>query len=273
MHAARVPHDGKEVARIGQWRLWWSRHEVNGVKQCETECVCHCYCRLTAKQVKKGINCGMELRTPKRESRTSTDMSDRSPSMCDTLYPWNWSEECNVNLSPGSSCSSPEYRDQNVVGSGNGSTSRSAGIENHRRGRPRADALTNLMMQGSTSPSNIKCTYCNRVFPREKSLQAHLRTHTGKTLLLCLSVMFVLSEMLRFLLVKPSTSKIRVTLFNDYEKRADPRDGYACLVFPARSRVPPIAIMPRFKYLNGSQRVTHPFDSSANNQNMPVIIS
>lgn len=48
-----------------------------------------------------------------------------------------------------------------------------------RRGRPRAESLNNLIMQGSTSPSSIKCTYCNRVFPREKSLQAHLRTHTG----------------------------------------------------------------------------------------------
>ncbi|XP_017769690.1 PREDICTED: MDS1 and EVI1 complex locus protein EVI1-like [Nicrophorus vespilloides] len=49
-----------------------------------------------------------------------------------------------------------------------------------RRGRPRAEELNSLILQGSTSPSSIKCTYCNRVFPREKSLQAHLRTHTGE---------------------------------------------------------------------------------------------
>lgn len=49
-----------------------------------------------------------------------------------------------------------------------------------RRGRPRADVLTTLILEGSTSPSSIKCMYCNRVFPREKSLQAHLRTHTGE---------------------------------------------------------------------------------------------
>ena len=48
-----------------------------------------------------------------------------------------------------------------------------------RRGRPRAEVLNTLILQGSTSPSSIKCSYCNRVFPREKSLQAHLRTHTG----------------------------------------------------------------------------------------------
>ncbi|KAG5317041.1 ZN367 protein, partial [Acromyrmex charruanus] len=134
----------------------------------------------------------MELHTPKREQRPSADSSaeslDRSPSMCDTtLYPWNWGEEArNVNLSPGSSCSSPEYREQHVAGldaGGGNAAGRSTagnGSESHRRGRPRADALTNLMKQGSTSPSSIKCTYCNRVFPREKSLQAHLRTHTGE---------------------------------------------------------------------------------------------
>ncbi|XP_022900798.1 zinc finger protein 367-like [Onthophagus taurus] len=49
-----------------------------------------------------------------------------------------------------------------------------------RRGRPRAEVLNTLILQGSTSPSSIRCTFCNRVFPREKSLQAHLRTHTGE---------------------------------------------------------------------------------------------
>ncbi|KAG7207103.1 hypothetical protein KM043_000980 [Ampulex compressa] len=124
----------------------------------------------------------MELHTPKRESRPLAEALPRSPPMCDTmLYPWNWSEEArNVNLSPGSSCSSPEYREHSAVATRTCPRSRSGGSESHRRGRPRADALSNLMMQGSTSPSSIKCTYCNRVFPREKSLQAHLRTHTGE---------------------------------------------------------------------------------------------
>ncbi|CAD6204923.1 GSCOCG00003053001-RA-CDS [Cotesia congregata] len=129
----------------------------------------------------------MEMHTPQRDVRSADAMMPRSPPMSDTtLYPWNWGEEArNVNLSPGSSCSSPEYRDHHHSGS---SGSLKAGVtpgtrnsnESHRRGRPRADALTNLMMQGSTSPSSIKCTFCNRVFPREKSLQAHLRTHTGE---------------------------------------------------------------------------------------------
>lgn len=55
---------------------------------------------------------------------------------------------------------------------------------NSKRGRPRSEALTSLMIQGSTSPSAIKCKFCNRVFPRDKSLQAHLRTHTGQSIYL-----------------------------------------------------------------------------------------
>jgi Zinc finger, C2H2 type len=44
----------------------------------------------------------------------------------------------------------------------------------------RSEALTNLMIEGTISPSGIKCKFCQRVFPREKSLTAHLRTHTGE---------------------------------------------------------------------------------------------
>lgn len=91
-----------------------------------------------------------------------------SPAMSDSiLYPWNWAEDARKGDfgSPASSCGSPDLA--------------SARAE-LKRGRPRADAITNLMMEGTTSPSSIKCRYCNRVFPREKSLQAHLRTHTGK---------------------------------------------------------------------------------------------
>lgn len=85
------------------------------------------------------------------------------------------------SLSPASSCDSPETNSSrqpisNLNGSGNSVID---GRES-RRGRPRSEALTTLMIEGSTSPSAIKCTYCNRVFPREKSLQAHLRTHTGE---------------------------------------------------------------------------------------------
>jgi hypothetical protein len=69
-----------------------------------------------------------------------------------------------MELSPNSDCSSSEFTVRHES----------------KRGRPRADAITDLMVEGSTSPSAIKCHFCNRVFPREKSLQAHLRTHTGR---------------------------------------------------------------------------------------------
>ncbi|KAG0718286.1 Zinc finger protein 367 [Chionoecetes opilio] len=111
--------------------------------------------------------------TPKRcPKREMGGMSfPGSPPMQDnTLYPWNWSEHlCKVEMtSPccghgGAPCESPDPR----------------GCES-RRGRPRADVINTLIIEGAQSPSSIKCPICNRVFPREKSLQAHLRTHTGE---------------------------------------------------------------------------------------------
>ncbi|XP_055536372.1 zinc finger protein rotund-like [Wyeomyia smithii] len=94
--------------------------------------------------------------------------------------------------SPASNCSSPEALFGRIgtptgPNSGNASNgwkqqtgSNSAEKSENKRGRPRSEALTTLMVEGSISPSAIKCRYCNRVFPREKSLQAHLRTHTGE---------------------------------------------------------------------------------------------
>ena len=45
-----------------------------------------------------------------------------------------------------------------------------------KRGRPRADVINHLILEGSSSPSEIKCKACYRVFPREKSLQVRRRT-------------------------------------------------------------------------------------------------
>lgn len=91
----------------------------------------------------------------------------------------------NGSLSPVSSCDSPEFSLRNNsntssnISTSSHNTPNLADTRENRRGRPRSEALTTLMIEGSTSPSSIKCSYCNRVFPREKSLQAHLRTHTG----------------------------------------------------------------------------------------------
>nr|CAD7424436.1 unnamed protein product [Timema monikensis] len=96
-----------------------------------------------------------------------------SPSMSESmLYLWNWGDEhLKGDESPSSistACSEAGIRQ------------RTSQLES-KRGRPRAEIISHLIVEGSTSPSAIKCTYCNRVFPREKSLQAHLRTHTERT--------------------------------------------------------------------------------------------
>ena len=106
--------------------------------------------------------------SPKRGSRMFMDPGGipNSPPFKDAmLYPWNWGFGAqNIALSPSSSCGSPESdRDFKL-----------------RRGRPRADKISSLIVEGSNTPSSIRCKICSRIFPREKSLQAHLRTHTGK---------------------------------------------------------------------------------------------
>jgi len=59
--------------------------------------------------------------------------------------------------------------------------------EQTKRGRPPANAIQTLISQGSVAESSIRCQYCSRVFPREKSLQAHMRTHTGYCYLLAIT--------------------------------------------------------------------------------------
>jgi hypothetical protein len=49
-----------------------------------------------------------------------------------------------------------------------------------RRGRPKLDTIKSMMTTETLANSSIRCSLCNRVFPREKSLQAHIRTHTGE---------------------------------------------------------------------------------------------
>ncbi|XP_033127338.1 zinc finger protein 367-like [Anneissia japonica] len=104
------------------------------------------------------------MTSPVRQFRV--DSIPRSPSFGE-FYPWKWSENAeNIQLSPTSSCCSPSGSD--------GSRTPKA------RGRPKAESIPSLQLEGSFSPSSIRCKICHRVFPREKSLQAHLRTHTGE---------------------------------------------------------------------------------------------
>lgn len=100
-------------------------------------------------------------RTPKRASFNSENVNTINVTPPNRILKTKLPEsgdKSSVNGSPGLGISSPGEA---------------------RRGRPRAELLNALILEGATSPSSIKCTYCNRVFPREKSLQAHLRTHTG----------------------------------------------------------------------------------------------
>lgn len=107
-----------------------------------------------------------EIRSPVRPpSIPLTPLSPVSPGIC-YFYPWKWSESArNVELSPtASSCGGSP-----LVERGNS------------RGRPRAETVAELQKAGSTEIGRdvIQCIICDRIFPREKSLTAHLRTHTG----------------------------------------------------------------------------------------------
>nr|XP_056704669.1 zinc finger protein 367 [Euleptes europaea] len=129
-----------------------------------------------------------------------------SPGFSDFMvYPWRWGENAhNVTLSPPPAAGQP-LRD---AGGGDGRGARGAGgragaddeeagspdsgigssghlRDGIRRGRPRADTVRDLISEGEHSSSRIRCNVCNRVFPREKSLQAHKRTHTGERPYLC----------------------------------------------------------------------------------------
>ncbi|XP_052873299.1 uncharacterized protein LOC128278609 [Anopheles cruzii] len=103
-------------------------------------------------------------------------------------HQWSSSSWLSETTSPSSSCGSPDgllnrsFGGNTSIGTPRtwSSSGGSAEKSENKRGRPRSEALTTLMVEGSSSPSAIKCRFCNRVFPREKSLQAHLRTHTGE---------------------------------------------------------------------------------------------
>nr|XP_023658587.1 zinc finger protein 367 [Paramormyrops kingsleyae] len=105
-----------------------------------------------------------------------------SPGFSDFMvYPWKWGENAhNVSLSPG-----PVNGAASPTGSNTGVDGDASACPDHmkdgtRRGRPRAETVRELINEGEHSSSRIRCNICHRVFPREKSLQAHKRTHTGE---------------------------------------------------------------------------------------------
>ncbi|XP_016112752.1 zinc finger protein 367 [Sinocyclocheilus grahami] len=123
------------------------------------------------------------IKTTPSKPQAADSLMPTSPGFSDFMvYPWRWGENAhNVTLSPGS-------------GSATASPTRTRGSpaesdellkDGIRRGRPRADTVRELINEGENSTSHIRCNICNRVFPREKSLQAHKRTHTGERPYLC----------------------------------------------------------------------------------------
>ncbi|TRZ03131.1 hypothetical protein DNTS_014531 [Danionella cerebrum] len=105
--------------------------------------------------------------TPIKPRATADTLMPTSPGFSDFMvYPWRWGENAhNVTLSPGDS-----------GGTGGSATETDvASCAEHLK----------LINEGETSTSRIRCNICHRVFPREKSLQAHKRTHTGERPYLC----------------------------------------------------------------------------------------
>lgn len=92
------------------------------------------------------------------------------------MYPWNWTEGLSrAAFSPRSSSTSSQDAD-----SLEGEPSGIIRADHNKRGRPKAEKISSLILEGALSGTGIRCRVCSRVFPREKSLQAHMRTHTGE---------------------------------------------------------------------------------------------
>nr|XP_006001957.1 PREDICTED: zinc finger protein 367 [Latimeria chalumnae] len=128
------------------------------------------------------------IKTTPIKPKRMEPMMPTSPGFSDFMvYPWRWGENAhNVTLSPGPGNGASSPSEGNISGEGDSAVSPDDSLKDGiRRGRPRADMVRNLINEGEHSSSRIRCNICNRVFPREKSLQAHKRTHTGERPYLC----------------------------------------------------------------------------------------
>ncbi|ELT91104.1 hypothetical protein CAPTEDRAFT_227287 [Capitella teleta] len=117
--------------------------------------------------------------SPKRMNGFFMDHLGSPPIKDPRMFPWNWGNSAaQAALSPASSVGgsprTPECGDLKTP-------ERSL----LKRGRPRADSIPSLIKEGDKPDGHIQCTICNRYFPREKSLQAHMRTHTGERPFIC----------------------------------------------------------------------------------------
>ncbi|KAK0139861.1 Zinc finger protein 367 [Merluccius polli] len=124
---------------------------------------------------------------PRNKTPAEAPLMPTSPGFSDFMvYPWRWGENAhNVTLSPGSGTGASSPTGTTTACEADLTSSPDQMKDGIRRGRPRADTVQELITEGETSSSHIRCNICNRVFPREKSLQAHKRTHTGERPYLC----------------------------------------------------------------------------------------
>ncbi|XP_030215752.1 zinc finger protein 367 [Gadus morhua] len=127
------------------------------------------------------------IKTTPIKPRQTEALMPTSPGFSDFMvYPWKWGENAhNVSLSPGSMNGASSPTGTTTASEADLTSSPDQMKDGIRRGRPRADTVQELITEGETSSSHIRCNICNRVFPREKSLQAHKRTHTGERPYLC----------------------------------------------------------------------------------------
>ncbi|KAM8793327.1 zinc finger protein 367-like [Eudromia elegans] len=158
------------------------------------------FCRDSPKRILVSVIKTTLIKPSSRGSSEEPALVPTSPGFSDLVYPWHWGENAhNVTLSPngpGAAASPTPLPRGSAAGASigedeeAGSPDRNSISSGHlkdgiRRGRPRADTVRDLINEGEHSSSRIRCNICNRVFPREKSLQAHKRTHTGERPYLC----------------------------------------------------------------------------------------